>query len=192
MTYKNANPMRIDNKGKITGKKNALGYFICTEHYRHKEVCNVFNKIMEKDLNEIVLNKVSEHLKKLQLGKYSKDVKEYKERQNVDLNNYKKIKNEISKQESNFKILYSKKVEGIITEEIFLKEYNDYKQKIAELKDKLNRLENSKNTFETCNEVDKLIIGFENCKNFDNTILKKLIKKITVSKNQEIEIILKV
>ena len=192
MTYKNANPMRIDNKGKITGKKNELGYFICTEHYRHKEVCNVFNKIMEKDLNEIVLNKVSEHLKKLQLGKYSKDVKEYKERQNVDLNNYKKIKNEISKQESNFKILYSKKVEGIITEEIFLKEYNDYKQKIAELKDKLNRLENSKNTFETCNEVDKLIIGFENCKNFDNTILKKLIKKITVSKNQEIEIILKV
>ena len=91
-----------------------------------------------------------------------------------------------------WKILYSKKVEGIITEEIFLKEYNDYKQKIAELKDKLNRLENSKNTFETCNEVDKLIIGFENCKNFDNTILKKLIKKITVSKNQEIEIILKV
>ena len=192
MTYKNANPMRIDNKGKITGKKNELGYFICTEHYRHKEVCNVFNKIMEKDLNEIVLNKVSEHLKKLQLGKYSKDVKEYKERQNVDLNNYKKIKNEISKQESNFKILYSKKVEGIITEEIFLKEYNDYKQKIAELKDKLNRLESSKNTFETCNDVDKLIIGFENCKNFDNAILKKLIKKITVSKNQEIEIILKV
>ena len=89
-------------------------------------------------------------------------------------------------------ILYSKKVEGIITEEIFLKEYNDYKQKIDELKDKLNRLENSKNTFESCNEAHKLITGFENCKNFDNTILKKLIKKITVSKNQEIEIILKV
>ena len=130
MSYKNANPVRIDINGKITGKNTGKGYFICVEHYRHKEVCNVFNKIMEKDLNEIVLKKVSDRLKELQINKYSKDVQFYREKQNSKLNDYKKIKNEIAKQESNFKMLYSKKVEEIITEEEFLEEYNNYKNTI--------------------------------------------------------------
>lgn len=192
MAYKNANPVRIDNRGKITGKRNESGYFICTEHYRHKEVCNVFNKIMEKDLNEIVLKKLSDRLKELQISKFSKDVQEYRQRQDTDFNNYKKIKNEINKQESNFKVLYSKKVEGIITEDVFLTEYNNYRNKISELKEELDRLEKSKCTFETRNEVEQLIIGFENCKNFDNAILKKLIEKINIGENQNVEIILKV
>ena len=192
MSYKNANPVRIDINGKITGKNTGKGYFICVEHYRHKEVCNVFNKIMERDLNEMVLKKVSDRLKELQISKYSKDVQFYREKQNSKLNDYKKIKNEIAKQESNFKMLYSKKVEEIITEEEFLEEYNNYKNTISDLNERLRGLESSEKTFESRSDVEKLIIEFENCKKFDNTILKKLIEKINIGKNQEVEIILKV
>ena len=192
MSYKNANPVRIDINGKITGKNTGKGYFICVEHYRHKEVCNVFNKIMEKDLNEIVLKKVSDRLKELQINKYSKDVQFYREKQNSKLNDYKKIKNEIAKQESNFKMLYSKKVEEIITEEEFLEEYNNYKNTISDLNERLRGFESSEKTFESRSDVEKLIIEFENCKKFDNAILKKLIEKINIGKNQEVEIILKV
>lgn len=192
MQYKNSNPVRIDNTGKITGKPNNKGYFICVEHYRHKEICNESNKIMENDLNEIVLKKLSDRLKYLQIIKYAKDVKEYKERLNADENDYKKIKNEIAKKESNFKILYSKKVEGIITEEEFIEQYNKYKKENEELKIKLDRLEKTKTEKNTRNDLDKLIIEFENCKNFDNNILKKLIEKIKIGKNQNVKITLKV
>lgn len=192
MTYKNSHPVRIDRNGKIVGKQNNIGYFICEEHYRHKEICNIYNKIMEKDLNEIVLNALSNRLKELQISKYAKDVQELRERQNIDLNNYKKIKNEISKQETNFKMLYSKKVEGIISEEDFLVQYNNYIETTKELKNRLDRLEKSEKTFENRNDVEKLIIEFENCKNFDNTILKKLIEKIEIDKNQKVKITFKV
>ena len=53
MVYKNSNPIRIDKNGKITGIKNELGYFICAEHYRHKDVCNEWIKIKENTFNDI-------------------------------------------------------------------------------------------------------------------------------------------
>lgn len=192
MTYKNSQPLRIDRNGKIVGKQNNIGYFICGEHYRHKEICNIFNKIMENELNEIVLDALSNRLKELQISKYAKDVQELIERENIDLNNYKKLKNEISKQEFNFKMLYSKKVDGIISEEDFLVQYNNYIETTKELKNRLDGLEKLEKTFENRNDVEKLIIEFENCKKFDNTILKKLIEKIEIDKNQKVKITFKV
>lgn len=192
MTYKNSAPVRIDKEGKITGKKNDKGYFICSEHYRHREICNAFNKIMEKELNEIVLNALSNHLKQLKVGKYTQNVQNLKEKQNVKLNDYKKVKNEISRLESEFKTLYSKKVEGCILEKEFLLEYDNYKKNISELKKQLTRLEKLENIFETKNDIKKIILEFENCKNFDNKILKKLIEKIEIGKNQTVEITFKV
>lgn len=192
MTYKNSKPIRIDKNGKVTGKKNELGYFICTEHYRHKNICNEWVKIMETDLNKMVLNKVSKRLKKLQLGKYAGDVMAYKESLNPNLNETKKIKNEISKRESDFKILYSKKVEKIISEEEFIAEYNKYQEEITELKKKLDRLETNKISYSSQNEFDKLITEFSETKKFDNTILKKLVEKIEIGKDNEVKITLKV
>ena len=192
MSYKNSRPIRIDKNGKVTGKKNNLGYFICAEHYRHKDVCNEWVKIMETDLNKMVLNKVSKRLKKLQLGKYADDVMAYKESLNPNLNETKKIKNEISKRESNFKILYSKKVEKIISEEEFIAEYNKYQEEITELKKKLDRLETSKISYSSKSEIDKLIIEFSETKKFDNAILKKLVEKIEIGKDNEVKITLKV
>lgn len=192
MVYKNYNPVRIDRNGKITGKPNDIGYFICNEHYRHKEVCNVFNKIMEKDLNEIVLKKVSDRLKELQLSKYAKDVQAFREIKNSNMNKCKKIKSEISKQESNFKILYAKKVEGIVSETSFTEQYEKYKQKTSELRNELDRLESLEKVNKSENNVDKLITEFEDCKDFDNIMLKKLIEKIEIGKNNKVEITLRV
>ena len=74
-------------------------------------------------------------------------------------------------------MLYSKKVEEIITEEEFLEEYNNYKNTISDLNERLRGFESSEKTFESRSDVEKLIIEFENCKKFDNAILKKLIEK---------------
>ena len=63
---------------------------------------------------------------------------------------------------------------------------------VSKLKEKVNRYENSKQTYDLRNDVEKLIIEFENCKNFDNAILKKLIEKIEINKNNKIDIIFKI
>ena len=52
MTYKSYHPMIIDKAGNIKGKPDEKAYFICEQHNRNKEVCNVYNKIKEKDINE--------------------------------------------------------------------------------------------------------------------------------------------
>ena len=104
----------------------------------------------------------------------------------------KKIKNEISRLESNFKVLYSKKVEGIITEKEFREKYNAYNEKVTKLKDKVDRYENSKQSYDVRNDVEKLIIEFSEAKKFDNKILKKLVEKIEIGKDEEVNIILKV
>lgn len=152
MLYKNSNPMRIDKYGKVTGTKNELGYFICAEHYRHQDICNEWIKIKENTLNEIVLKQVSNKLKKLQLYKYANDVKAYKEIMNPEASECKKIKNEITRMEADFKILYSKKVEEIISEDEFVREYNLYKKRVTELKEKLDRLEEGKKSYNSKNE----------------------------------------
>ena len=192
MSYKSYHPMIIDKNGNIKGKQDDKAYFICEQHNRNKDVCNVVNKIKEKDLNEIVLQKLSQRLRHLQLHQYAKDVKDLKDRQNTELFEIKKTKNEISRLEANFKVLYSKKVEGIITEKEFKDKYNTYNERVTKLKEKVNRYENSKQTYDLRNDVQKLIIEFENCKNFDNAILKKLIERIEINKNNKIDIIFKI
>ena len=192
MTYKNSKPIRIDKNGKVTGKKNELGYFICTEHYRHKNICNEWVKIMENDLNNIVLNKISKRLKDLQLEKYENDVMTYKEMIVPKLNESKKIAREICKIESDFKVLYLKKVEEIISEEEFIVEYNKYQEEILELKKKLDRLETNKISYNSKSDVNKLIADFSETKKFDNYIIKKLVEKIEIGKDGEVKITLKV
>lgn len=192
MTYKNSSPVRIDINGKITGKPNDIGYFICEEHYRHIDVCNQSNKTMEKVLNELVLKKVSSRLKELQIGKYAKEVQELRERQDPNLCDCKKIKNEIDKKETEMKILYSKKVEGIISQEEFLEQYKFYQETTNTLKERMDRLQKNENNYNTKTEIERLIIAFSDTKKFDNTILKKLIEKIEIGKNDKIVITLKV
>nr|MCR5146682.1 hypothetical protein [Clostridia bacterium] len=104
----------------------------------------------------------------------------------------KKCKNEISKLETNFRILYEKKVEGIIREKDFKIKYKEYTEKVSKLKEKIDRFEEIKTAYNLRNDVERLIIEFENCNNFDNNIMKKLIEKIEIGKNNKIDITFKV
>ena len=135
---------------------------------------------------------INNRLKKLQINKYAKEVAIYRQKQDPSINEYKKLQNEITKQENNFKILYSKKVEGIITEESFIEQYNQYKETVKNLKERQDRLETDNKKYNNRNELDKLIIEFIDCKKFDNTIIKKLVEKIEVGKNDQVKITLKV
>ena len=147
---------------------------------------------MENDLNNIVLNKISKRLKDLQLEKYENDVMAYKEMIVPKLNESKKIAREICKRESDFKVLYLKKVEEIISEEEFIAEYNKYQEEILELKKKIDRLETNKISYSSQNEFDKLITDFSETKRFDNCIMKKIVEKIEIGKDNEIKITMKV
>ena len=108
------------------------------------------------------------------------------------LNESKKIAREICKIESDFKVLYLKKVEEIISEEEFIVEYNKYQEEILELKKKLDRLETNKISYNSKSDVNKLIADFSETKKFDNYIIKKLVEKIEIGKDGEVKITLKV
>ena len=192
MTYKNSSPVRIDINGKITGEPNDIGYFICEERYRHLDICNQSNKIMENVLNELVLKKVSDRLKELQIRKYVKEVQELSERQYSNLCDCKKIKNEIDKKETEMKILYLKKVEGIISQEEFLEQYKFYQETTNTLKERMDRFQKNENNYNIKTEIERLIIAFSDTKKFDNIILKKMIEKNEIGKNDKIVITFKV
>ena len=83
-------------------------------------------------------------------------------------------------------------MEEVISEDDFMREYNLYKQQVKELKEKLDRLEEGKKSYNSKNDVEKLIIEFSETKKFDNKTLKKLVEKIEIGKNEEVNIILKV
>ena len=106
--------------------------------------------------------------------------------------NGKKLKMELDKQEKYFKILYTKKVEGIISEDEFLEKYNVHQNKINEIKEELNRLGKKNKMQNFPKQVNKLIIDFSDTKKFDNTLLKKFVEKIEVNRNNKIDIFLKV
>ena len=99
---------------------------------------------------------------------------------------------ELDKQEKYFKILYTKKVEGIISEDEFLEKYNVHQNKINEIKEELDSLGEKNKMKNFPKQVNKLIIDFSDTKKFDNTMLKKFVEKIEVNRNNKIDIFLKV
>ena len=72
------------------------------------------------------------------------------------------------------------------------KRQNQYKETVKNLKERQDRLETDNKKYNNRNELDKLIIEFIDCKKFDNTIIKKLVEKIEVGKNDQVKITLKV
>ena len=193
LTYKNDKPLRRNSKGIILGKKNENGRFVCEEHARNKSVCKYNDiKITEKALNEIVLKRVSKRLKEIQIEKYGSLVESEVVKAIPAKSDEKKLKMELDKQEKYFKILYTKKVEGIISEDEFLEKYNVHQNKINEIKEELDSLGEKNKMKNFPKQVNKLIIDFSDTKKFDNTMLKKFVEKIEVNRNNKIDIFLKV
>ena len=193
LTYKNNSPLRQNSKGVILGKKNESGRFVCEEHNRNKKMCKYSDiKITEKELNEIVLKQISKRFKEIQIEKYGENIENEISKSIPLKDNEKKLKIELQNQEKYFKTLYTKKVEGIITEEEFLEKYNVYQNKINNLKEELNRLGKNNKTKNFPETINKLILDFSDTKRFDNVMIKKLIEKIEVNRNNEVYISLKV
>ncbi len=193
LSYKNDNPLKMNSKGIILGKKNENGRFVCEEHTRHKEICKFNNiKISEKILNELVLKKISNRLKEIQVEKYGSMVEKECFKQNGNVQNTKMLKQELDKQEKYFKTLYTKKVEAIITEEEFIIKYKDYQSKVKEIKEKLKGLEKKSEYKNSRKPIKKSITDFSDTKKFDNSIVKKLVEKIEVDRNNQVTIYLKV
>lgn len=193
LTYKNDKPLRRNSKGVILGKPNENGRFVCEEHSRNKNVCKYDDiKITEKALNEIVLKRVSERLKEIQIEKYGSIVENEIINVIPEKSDEKRLKEELDKQEKYFKILYTKKVEGIISEDEFLEKYNAHQSKIKKIKEELDRLGEKNKVDNFPNQVNKLIVDFSDAKKFDNTMLKKFVEKIEVNRNNKIDIFLKV
>ena len=193
LTYKNNSPLRQNSKGVILGKKNESGRFVCEEHNRNKKMCKYSDiKITEKELNEIVLKQISKRFKEIQIEKYGENIENEISKSIPLKDNEKKLKMELQNQEKYFKTLYTKKVKGIITEEEFLEKYNVYQNKINNLKEELNRLGENNKTKNFPETINKLIQEFSDTKRFDNVMIKKLIEKIEVNRNNEVYISLKV
>jgi hypothetical protein len=193
LTYKNNNPLRRNSKGVILGKENEDGRFVCEEHARNKSVCKYNDiKITEKALNEIVLKRVSERLKEIQIEKYGSHVENEIVKSIPEKSDEKKLKMELDKQEKYFKIIYTKKVEGIISEDEFLKKYNVHQNTINKLKEELDRLGKKNKVKNFSKQVNKLILDFSDTNKFDNAMLKNFVEKIEVNRNNQIDIFLKV
>lgn len=193
LTYKNENPLRRNSKGVILGNKNENGRFVCEEHSRNKKICKYNDiKITEKALNEIVLKRVSQRLKEIQIERYGSTIENEVVKSIPEKSNERNLKMELDKQEKYFKTIYGKKVEGVISEEDFIEKYNVYKNKVNEIKEELDRLGEKKKTQNLSKQVNKLILDFSDTKRFDNAMLKKLLEKIEVNRNNEIDIFLKV
>ena len=88
--------------------------------------------------------------------------------------------------------MYSKKVEGIISEDDFIIQYNEYQNQINNLKKELDRLEKNKININFEKPILNAIISFEDVNNIDNITLKKLIEKIYIGENQKVKICFKV
>ena len=149
-------------------------------------------KINEKELNEIVLKQISKRLKEIQIEKYGDLIENEISKSIPSKVNERKLKMELQNQEKYFKILYTKKVEGIITEDEFLEKYNVYQNKINNLKEELNRLGENNKTKNLPKTINKLILDFSDTKKFNNVTIKKFVEKIEVNRNNEVDIFLKV
>ena len=88
--------------------------------------------------------------------------------------------------------MYSKKVEGIISEDEFIIQYSEYQNQINNLKKELDRLEKNKININFEKPILNAIISFEDVNNIDNITLKKLIEKIYIGENQKVKICFKV
>lgn len=162
---------------KTTKTKN--NYFICNIVYKDNEKCNNKTTINEKNLNEIIINKIQKKInqndiKKLILENYEKN------------NTYKKSLEKIKRLERKKKLIYQKKCENKITEVEFKREYVKIKKQIeSQQKDCKRELELNKLREQKLKDV------FEG-KNIENELIKNIIEKIKINLNNQIEIIFKI
>lgn len=163
-------------------------YFKCRMIYIFPSICDKGHTIIEKHINELVIESLKKILSKFTIDENSgKVINEYK---NNDAN-YKLIEQYNKKKmklDNDIARLYSKKLEGLISIKDFTEEYSKLKAELKDIKNKIEELEKICNIDIIDERLKQIIINFKNGKDFDNETMKILINRIEVYEDKKIDI----
>ena len=172
--------------GKVTYNKNHGKYFRC--------VCSSYKKMGKKFCNNIQYLREDELISKV-LENLKKNIKVYLDTEKLNYNGKKKkdvkdnkiaIQKEIDLIDEKIKNIYTDKVNGIISTELFVQMSKEFEEKKRELNIRLSEIEKLSNKGKKdVNEKDieqyvKKVLEFKNRSEIDRNLLIKLIDKIVI------------
>ena len=175
---------------------NRINY-ICSKKNANKMYCNnplISANIIEKCVLDSLKKECSKIvLKENDLSSIAKKIEKEINSNSVDMKREKaKLEEELSKVDSSIDILYKDKMDGIIEEEDFVRQYQlikkkreENRSKIEEIENRLNKEEIKKVDYNRLIEFSKQYLSMEKP---SKEILAKLIDKITVSPGRKIKI----
>ena len=99
-----------------------------------------------------------------------------------------KLKKEKERIENTIKTLYNKKINEEISIEEYKEEYNKLKKQSKEIENDIKELEEKEESKLTQTNLKQIVTDFKNGKNFDNEIMKQIIKKIEVFEDKQVQI----
>lgn len=175
------------SKDKIKYLYDSSG-FICSIVYKKPEQCNNKVFINEKNLNEIIIEKVKERLNQMELDKTINKIINYYKENSKETQELKKCNNELQKLERKKRVLYKKKCDKYITEEEFRREYIKIKQQLEEYKNRIQKLEKDNSNLKQ-KRIKESIIQYQNGNDISNEFLKEIINRIEIYSNNQINII---
>ena len=186
MQYKYRTRTKIRNK--VLDNPQKCWYFKCRMIYKFPSICDKGHTIMEKHLNEIVIESLKKKLSQFSIDEQTgKVIDEYKKK-NVNyrlLEQYNKKKNKL---DTDITRIYNRKLEGLISTQIFTEEYSKLKLELKDTKLKIEELEKNLCIDVIDDKIQDIIIKFKNGKEFDNETLKILINRIEVYEDKTVDI----
>ena len=183
---------RTTIRDKILDNPQKCWYYKCRMLYRFPSICNRGHTIMEKKLNEIVLESLKKRLSHFRIDEYTgKVIDEYKNN-NANYKLLEQYKKKKKKLEVNITTLYNKKLEKIICVEDFKEEYANLKSEMKDAQSQITNLEKLCNNNLIDEKIKEIIVNFKNGKDFDNETIKILIDRIEVYEDMKIDIIYKI
>ncbi|MPM01917.1 hypothetical protein SDC9_48157 [bioreactor metagenome] len=172
-------------------KKNTKSY-TCGKHTRHGIIACTQHKVLELDLIDLIIDDLKgftqnldkEKLKKMALNKAEQFSKNSKKK-------LKEIENQISKINAEKENLLTFLLDGTISKEVYTKRIEDNEKKMKELDLKKSDLTSNNKVFEIDDKVMKLIEDVIKIEELNRDILSKLVDKILVKEDGELEIFYK-
>lgn len=186
MQYKYRTRTKI--REKVLENPEKSWYFKCRMIYRFPSICDRGHTIMEKRLNEIVLESLKKRLNQFKIDEYTGRVIDEYKKNDVNYRLLEQYKKKKIKTETDITNIYNKKLEGIISIEEFKEQYPKLKLQIKDTETKIAELEKVCNVYEVDDRLKEIIINFKNGKEFDNETMKILINRIEVYEDMKIDI----
>lgn len=190
MQYKYRTRTKI--RDKVLDNPQKSWYYKCRMLYRFPSICDRGHTIMEKKLNEIVIESLKKRLEQFKIDEYTgKVIDEYKNN-NANYKLLEQYRKKKKKLEIDITTIYNKKLEGIISVEKFKEQYNSLKLETKDTDSKIIELEKICNNSLVDDKIKEILINFKNGKDFDNETMKILIDRIEVYEDMKIDIIYKI